>query len=182
MSANSPIYERGDALDEVALPASHEPSTPEDATPDQAALDDLSTDQYWKWLHSLVEQGGDIDQHLDSILDRIYKCEPRFYSWTGRRELHALLAELHDLREVVRAYEQDVEQLWYTFAKSDEMETDAAQNADLALESLKRTYDRAYDLCLYKFDRMADNWVTATNLLISFTILVVTILFWMEFR
>jgi hypothetical protein len=29
---------------------------------------------------------------------------------------------------------------------------------------------------------MSDAWITATNLLISFTILIVTILFWMEFR
>ena len=28
---------------------------------------------------------------------------------------------------------------------------------------------------------MSDGWITATNVLISLTILVVTILFWMEF-
>ena len=33
-----------------------------------------------------------------------------------------------------------------------------------------------------KRDRISDGWITATNLLISLTILVVTILSWVEFR
>lgn len=177
MSPDPPIYERGDAL-EVAF------NENELSRESVSAVNDLnfSKEQYWTWLTALIDQGGELDQHLDSILDDVYRCQPRFYSWTGRQELRDLLGELHALRETVRAYEQDVEELWYAFAKSEAMETDVAQNADLVLESVKRTYDRAYDLCLYKFDRMGDHWVTATNLLISVTILVVTILFWMEFR
>ena len=75
-----------------------------------------------------------------------------------------------------------MEQLTLAFAKTDAIETEGADNAELALASIKRTYDRAYDLCLYKLDRISDGWITATNLLISLTILIVTILFWMEFR
>lgn len=179
---DSPIYERGDALEAVSLPFDDKEPTSPGPAPPQSSLDQLGKDEYWTWLESLLDEGGEIDQYLDTVLDQVYRCQPRFYSWTDRRELRHLLSELHALRENVHAYEQDVKQLWYAFAKSDVVDVSAAQNADLVLESIKRTYDRAYDLCLYKFDRMADNWVTATNLLISVTILVVTILFWMEFR
>jgi len=116
------------------------------------------------------------------LLEAIYDLEPAFYDRGGRRRLQELLGQLHEVRTSVRAFEQDVEQLSFAFAKSDAIETAGSDNAELVLASIKRTYDRAYDLCLYKLDRISDGWITATNLLISLTILVVTILFWMEFR
>lgn len=182
MSSDAPVYERGDALSAVSLRPGDEATVAGEPVRSQEVLDSLTKDQYWTWLESLLDEGVELDRHLDALLDEVYRCQPHFYSWAGRQELRTVLGELHDLREDIRAYEQDVEQLWYAFAKSSVVDVSAAQNADLTLESVKRTYDRAYDLCLYKFDRMADNWVTATNLLISVTILVVTILFWMEFR
>lgn len=180
------IYERGDALKEV-LPAELEANrhlaeiSAEDLA-DHSEIYDLSEQEYWEWLAALIQEGSELDEHLDDILEEVYDLEPAFYSRTGRRELQALLRELHDVRTSVRAFEQDVEQLSFVFAKTDTVETGGADNAELILSSIKRAYDRAYDLCLYKLDRISDGWITATNLLISLTILVVTILFWMEFR
>jgi hypothetical protein len=178
-------YKRGDARTD-ALPPSAPSDDPTDETseelPDGPALFELSTDQYWEWLSTLVEQGAALDQELDLLLDQIYDCDVPFYSVSGRRRLQGLLNDLHEARAAVRAYEYDVEELTYVFARTEAMETRAAENADMALSQIKETYNRAYDLCLYKLDRMGDGWITASNFLISVVMLVVTILFWMEFR
>ena len=183
---DAPAYERGDALEDI-LPS----RTEENGMPGPGDVDDLtersdiyalSEDEYWEWLSALIQEGSDLDEHLDDLLESVYDLEPAFYSQSGRRRLRDLLSQLHEVRTCVRAFEQDVEQLSFVFAKSDAVETGGADNAELILSSIKRTYDRAYDLCLYKLDRISDGWVTATNLLISLTILIVTILFWMEFR
>jgi hypothetical protein len=174
-------YERGDArTNALAAPAPKATAETDLAVPSE--LLDLTPDQYWEWLTTLVDQGSTLDQELDELLDRIYDCDPPFYSVSGRRRLRALLNELHDAREAVRAYEYDVEELTYAFARADVMESHAAENADMALSQIKATYNRAYDLCLYKLDRMGNGWITASNFLISIVMLIVTILFWMEFR
>lgn len=175
-------YERGDARDNALPTPSVDRSTSPHELPDGLDLFDLSPEQYWEWLTTLVEQGSELDQELDDLLDQIYDCEPSFYSYSDYRYLQTLLTELHDARAAVRAYEYDVEELTYVFTRSEVMESRAADNADMALSQIKATYNRAYDLCLYKMDRVSDGWITATNLLISLTILIVTILFWMEFR
>lgn len=178
-----PPYERGDALAEAfssAEPEGDQSTPPRDL--EKETLYNLSRNQYWTWLEAVVENGGALDAHLDDVLDDVYDCQPAFYEWQGRRALESLLDELHAARESVRAYEQDVEQIRVAFARTDIVETQAADNAEMVLAQIKDTYNRAYDLCLYRLDRMSDSWITATNLLISLTILVVTILFWMEFR
>jgi len=175
-------YERGDARDD-ALPEAHlEKRATADELPVDPAVFDLTRDQYWEWLSSLVDQGSELDQELDQLLDAVYDCQPAFYSFAGRRRLNALLDELHEARESVRAYEYDVEELTYVFARTGVMDSQAAENADMTLSQIKATYNRAYDLCLYKMDRMGDGWITASNFLISIVMLIVTILFWMEFR
>lgn len=186
LTSSSAVYERGDALEEILPPQSagngHPADHPEEGLAEDSQIYDLSEQEYWEWLASLIQEGIELDEHLDDILEEVYDLEPAFYSRTGRRQLRGLLGRLHEVRTSVRAFEQDVEQLSFVFAKTDAMETEGADNAELVLSSIKRTYDRAYDLCLYKLDRISDAWITATNLLISLTILVVTILFWMEFR
>jgi len=180
-----PAYERGDALEDLLRARGHETGEPEqalDVHPEAAVIHEFSKEEYWKWLASLMEEGSELDEHLDDLLESVYDLEPAFYDRAGRKELRDLLGRLHEVRTSVRAFEQDVEQLSFAFAKADTIETQGADNAELILASIKRTYDRAYDLCLYKLDRISDGWVTATNLLISLTILIVTILFWMEFR
>ena len=175
-------YERGDARED-ALGVNHMDAQPaEDELLGDPGLLNLTRDEYWECLTSLVDQGSTLDQELDELLDQVYDCEPSFYSPSDRRQLRELLNMLHEARSAVRAYEYDVEELTYVFARSDVMESRAAENADMTLSQIKETYNRAYDLCLYKLDRMGDAWITATNLLISVTILIVTILFWMEFR
>lgn len=180
------VYERGDALAEIRSPLSdgdgHPAASSTEGLAGDAELYDLSDQEYWEWLAALIREGSELDDHLDDILDAVYDLEPAFYNWADRRQLRELLGQLHEVRTSVRAFEQDVEQLSFVFAKTDSMETEGSDNAELVLSSIKRTYDRAYDLCLYKLDRISDGWVTATNLLISLTILIVTILFWMEFR
>jgi len=183
--AASVSYERGDARPDALAPpaAPHDPTdAPPETLPDEQGIFELSADQYWGWLSTLVERGGVLDQELDALLDEIYECDPPFYSLSGRRRLQELLNDLHDARAAVRAYEYDVEELTYVFARTDVMENEAADNADMALSQIKGTYNRAYDLCLYKLDRMGNGWITASNFLISVVMLVVTILFWMEFR
>ena len=170
-------YERGDARDDALdLAASSS------AFGKNTELYELTADEYWDWLVRVVEEGSEIDQELDDLLDQIYDCEPSFYSLRGRRTLQNLLSQLHEARSAVRAYEYDVEELTYSFARTDIMDTDAAENADMALSQIKETYNRAYDLCLYKLDRISNAWITASNFLISIVMLIVTILFWMEFR
>jgi len=179
------LYERGDALDDirplqptgdgVSAPASTEDFA------EHSEVYDLSADEYWEWLAALIQEGSELDEYLDDLLEDVYESEPAFYSRTGRRQLQDLLGRLHAVRTSVRAFERDVEQLSFVFAKTDTVETGGADNAELVLSSIKRTYDRAYDLCLYKLDRISNGWITATNVLISLTILVVTVLFWMEF-
>lgn len=172
-------YERGEAREDVL------DRSPADASGEfsrDPALYDLTPDQYWDWLGQLVEEGSKIDQELDVLLDQVYDSDPSFYSVSGRRRLRALLNDLHEARSAVRAYEYDVEELTYSFARTEVMANDAAENADMALAQIKETYNRAYDLCLYKLDRISNAWITASNFLISLVMLIVTILFWMEFR
>ncbi len=179
--SESAVYERGDALDELEL------STENDALPDHRLVErsdvyEFTEDEHWAWLMSIMEDGAELNQHLGDLLDRVYACDPSFYSLRGRKRLHALLDELNEARSYVQAYERDVEELTYVFAKTGQIENTAADGAELTLSSVKTTYDRAYDLCLYKLDRMSNGWITASNFLISIIMLVVTILFWMEFR
>lgn len=183
---DSAVYERGDALDDVLSPEStgdgRSAVSPVEDLSEPSEIYDLTEEEYWEWLAALIREGSELDDHLDDVLDAVYDLEPAFYSRAGRRHLRELLGRLHEVRTSVRALEEDVEQLSFVFARTDTVDATGADNADLILTSVKRTYDRAYDLCLYKLDRISDGWITATNLLISLTILIVTILFWMEFR
>lgn len=185
-SSDAALYKRGNALDEVLSPEPAGNGPPAvSRVPDlseRSEIYDLSEEEYWDWLAALIREASELDEHLDDILDAVYDLDPAFYSRAGRRRLRELLGRLHEVRTSVRALEQDVEQLSFVFARTDTVETEGADNAELILSSVKRTYDRAYDLCLYKLDRISDGWITATNFLISLTILIVTILFWMEFR
>jgi len=180
--STSVLYERGDARDEALSPSHVAPPVSDDELTVSTELFELSTDEYWEWLTTLVDEGSELDQELDELLDQIYACEPSFYNLSGRRRLQELLTELHEARAAVRAYEYDVEELTYVFTRAEVMEGGAAENADMALSQIKATYNRAYDLCLYKLDRIGNAWITASNFLISIVMLIVTILFWMEFR
>ncbi len=180
------VYARGDALAEIRSDLSDGDARPAASSTEDLArhseIYDLSEQECWEWFAALIREGSGLDDHIDDILDAVYDLDPAFYSRASRRQLRELLGRLHGVRTSVRAFEQNVEQLSLVFARTDTVDAAGTDNAELILSSVNRTYDRAYDLCLYKLDRISDGWITATNLLISLTILVVTILFWMEFR
>jgi hypothetical protein len=94
-----------------------------------------------------------LDQDLDDLLDAVHDCQHPFYILTGRR-LRELLNDLHGARDAVRAFEYDIKELTYVLARTDAVETQAAENADVAFSQIKVTYNRAFDLCLHKLDRM----------------------------
>lgn len=182
---NDSLYEQGDALLEV-IPDLTESRTYEHSESvndlmSHEALDEFTEDDCWEWLSKIVENGQRINHELNQILDEIYDCRVPFYSFAGRRRLRVLMDQLHEVRGSIRAFERDVEELSFVFSKSDSVETIASESAEISLSNIEQTYNRAYDLSLYKLDQISNGWITATNLLISLTILIVTILFWMEF-
>ena len=143
-STDPAVYERGDALDEViSRQQTSDGLSPADVAEDdaeQAKVYELSEDEYWEWLAALMEDGSALDESLDDLLEEVYDLEPAFYSPTGRRQLRDLLGRLHEVRTSVRAFERDVEQLSFVFAKTDTVETGGADNAELILSRIKRTY------------------------------------------
>ncbi|MFO8098835.1 MAG: hypothetical protein R6T83_04345 [Salinibacter sp.] len=179
--SDAAVYERGDALNDVRRSSEDAPAS-EPPLVDRIDVYEFSEDEHWAWLLSLMDDGAELNKHLGRLLDRVYACDPSFYNLRGRRRLRSLLDDLNEARTSVQAYERDIEELAFVFAKTGKIENTAASGAELTLSSVKATYDRAYDLCLYKLDRMSNGWITASNFLISIIMLVVTILFWMEFR
>jgi hypothetical protein len=172
-------YERGDALQD-AVTETDEVSSALEALLEGKEAYTLETEEYRRWLAYIIKEGRDLEQHLARILDEIYLARPAFYDPRGWNHLRNLLGRLQTVREDVRAFEYEVEDLTFAFAVTDEAPDDASV-AEASAQSIRHTYDRAYDLCLYKLERMGSSWITATNLLISVIMLVVTILFWMEF-
>jgi hypothetical protein len=172
-------YERGDALKD-AVAETDEVSSALEALLEGKEAYALETEEYRRWLAYIVKEGRDLEQHLAGILDEIYLARPAFYDPRGWSRLRTLLGRLQGVREDVRAFEYEVEDLTFAFAVTDEAPDDASV-AEASAQSIRHTYDRAYDLCLYKLERMGSSWITATNLLISVIMLVVTVLFWMEF-
>ena len=180
--SDASLHDRGDPLDAIST---GEEDPKEDSSYSGQILEgtepDISAEDHWTSLARLIRESYRIDQHLNEILERVYDCQPPFYSAAGKRRLQRLLDELHDARQQIRELEQDAEELALSISKSDQIDTQVTNTIDPAVAGVKRTYDRAYDLCLYKLDSMNDGWITATNLLISIVMIVLTLLFWMEF-
>jgi len=84
----------------------------------------------------------------------------------------------------VQHFEHDVEEIALILSTEAPINEDTLpahfDTVELVLGHVKRTYDRAYDLCLYKRKKIADGWVTATNLLISLVILLVAVVWGLE--
>jgi hypothetical protein len=179
-------YHRGDALQE----ALDESRTPEDVgltladLVDNPAAWDASPKEYWEWIASLLRAGRRMDEQLDDLLHEAYRCNTAFYSLGSWRRLYRILQELYRLQPQLRDLEQDVKDflLVVNIDSDPEFRNSVETAADLVLNSAKETYDRTHQLCHTKRDRIQQGWVTATNFVISIIMLVVTILFWMEFR
>ena len=63
-------------------------------------------------------------------------------------------------------FEHDVEEIALILSTEAPISEDPLpahfDTVELVLGHVKRTYDRTYDLCLYKRKKIADGWVTAT--------------------
>ena len=142
----------------------------------------LSWDEYWNWVAQLIRAGRALDEELNDVLHDAYACSTSFYSVRSWRRLQRLLDDLERLQPQLRNLERDVKELALVIAAdSDTPNTDAEQFTMIVLDSANTTYDRAYQLCQDKLARIQQSWITATNLLLSIVMLIVTILFWMEF-
>jgi hypothetical protein len=179
-------YHRGDALQD-ALEEERSPKeiglTLADLVDNPAAWD-ASPKQYWEWITSLLRAGRRMDAQLDDLLHEVYRCNTAFYSIGSWRRLYRILQDLYQLQPQLRDLEQDVRdfQLVVTIDSDPEFRESVEMASDLVLNSAKETYNRAYQLCQTKRDRIQQGLVTATNFIISIIMLVVTILFWLELR
>jgi hypothetical protein len=184
--AENGTYHRGDALQD----ALEEERTPEEVglsladLVDNPAAWDASPKQYWEWIASLLRAGRRMDARLDDLLHEVYRCNTAFYSIGSWLQLYRILQDLYELQPQLRDLEQDVRdfQLVVTIDSDPEFRESVEMASDLVLNSAKETYDRTYQLCQTKRDRIQQGWVTATNFIISIIMLIVTILFWLEFR
>lgn len=185
-SSADDTYHRGDALQE----ALEEERTLEEVgltladLVDNPAAWEASPQEYWEWIASLLRAGRKLDEKLDNLLHEAYRCNTSFYSIASWRKLYRILQDLYQLQPQLRDLEQDVKDflLVVNIDSDPEFRSSVETAADLVLNSAKETYDRTHQLCHTKRDRIQQGWVTATNFVISIVMLVVTILFWMEFR
>jgi hypothetical protein len=183
--SSPPLYERGDTIREIL----HQRTLPDKdfrvwledlgllQTPEAY---DLSTEEERLRSALMVQAGQGLDRRLDDLLSDIYACGDAFYDLRSRRRLKRLHDELDACREEVRSFEIDVEESALLLSTDEAVLPAHFEPVMLVLDNVKRTLDRAYDLCLYKRKKIADGWVTATNLLISLVILLVTVIWWME--
>ena len=177
------LYERGDTIREVL----DQRDLPEkdlqvwlDELVETAEVYDLGEHEYRLWAALMVQAGQGIDRRLDRLLNEIYACEDAFYDFRSQKRLRELHQQLADCRQDLRSFEIDVEEIALVLSAQEETLPAHFETVELVLSNVKRTYDRAYDLCLYKRKKIADGWVTATNILISFVILLVTVIWWLE--
>jgi len=175
-------YQQGDALREAFGTNGDGPRlTLADVLDDPDAWD-LSWEEYWSWVAQLIRAGRGLDEKFNDVLHEAYTCSASFYSIQSQRRLQRLLHELGRLQPQLRNLERDVKELALVIAADPEMpNTNAEHFTMIVLDSANQTYERAYQLCQDKLARIQQGRVTATNLLLSVIMLIVTILFWMEF-
>ena len=143
---------------------------------------DLSREEYWNWVAHLIRAGRALDERLNEVLHEAYECSTSFYNLGSRRRLQQLMMELGRLQPQLRNLERDVKELALVIAADpDTPNTDADNFTMIVLDSANQTYDRAYQLCQDKLATIQQGWITATNMFLSIVMLIVTVLFWMEF-
>lgn len=184
MDTEGPGYQQGDALRE-AFGGAENPEvarlTLADVLDDPDAWD-LSWDEYWSWVAQLIRAGRALDEQLNDVLHEAYTCSTAFYSIRSWRRLNRLMGELGRLQPQLRDLERDVKELALVIAAdSDTPNTDAEHFTTIVLKDANQAYDRAYQLCQDKLAQIQQGWVTVTNLVLSVVMLIVTILFWMQF-
>lgn len=179
------LYERGDTLREI-LDQRPRPDKNYEAWLGELELletpeaYDLGDQEQHLWSALMVQAGQGLDRRLDRLLNEIYACGDAFYDLRSHRRLRHLLADLGDCRRDLRSFEMDVEEMALILSTRSETLPAHFGSAEMVLGDVKRTYDRAYDLALYKRKKITDGWITVTNILISFIILLVTVVWWLE--
>jgi hypothetical protein len=177
-------YQQGDALRE-AFGGTEGPEinrlTLADVLDDPDAWD-LSWEEYWSWVAQLIRAGRALDEQLNDVLHEAYACPTSFHNVRSWRRLHRLLRTLGRLQPQLRNLERDVKELALVIAADpDTPNTEAEHFTTIVLKDANQAYDRAYQLCQDKLARIHQGWITATNLFLSVVMLIVTILFWMQF-
>jgi hypothetical protein len=177
-------YQQGDALRE-AFGGTEGPKinrlTLADVLDDPDAWD-LSWEEYWSWVAQLIRAGRALDEQLNDVLHEAYACPTSFHNVRSWRRLHRLLRTLGRLQPQLRNLERDVKELALVIAADpDTPNTEAEHFTTIVLKDANQAYDRAYQLCQDKLARIHQGWITATNLFLSVVMLIVTILFWMQF-
>jgi hypothetical protein len=184
MDTEEPGYQQGDALRE-AFGGEESPEvarlTLADVLDDPEAWD-LSWEEYWAWVAQLIRAGRALDEQLNDVLHEAYACSTAFYNVRSWRRLNRLLSDLGRLQPQLRNLERDVKELALVIAADpDTPNTDAEHFTTIVLKDANQAYDRAYQLCQDKLAQIQQGWVTVTNLVLSVMMLIVSILFWMEF-
>lgn len=177
-------YEQGDALREAfgdTEGAEMARLTLADVLDDPESWD-LSWAEYWSWVAQLIRAGRALDEQLNDVLHEAYACPTSFYNMRSWYRLHQLMDTLGDLQPQLRNLERDVKELALVIAADPNTPNTEAENFTmLILDNANQTYDRAYQLCQDKLARVQQGWVTATNMVLTVMMLIVSFLFWMEF-
>ncbi len=178
-------YQQGDALREAFGGGTGESEiarlTLADVLDDPEAWD-LSWEEYWAWVAQLIRAGRALDEQLNDVLHDAYMCSTSFYNVRSWRRLNRLMNTLGRLQPQLRNLERDVKELALVIAAdSDTPNTDAEHFTTIVLNDANQAYDRAYQLCQDKLAQIQQGWVTVTNMVLSVMMLIVSILFWMEF-
>lgn len=184
INTEGPGYQQGDALRE-AFGDTEGPEierlTLADVLDDPEAWD-LSWEEYWSWVAQLIRAGRALDEQLNDVLHEAYACSTSFYNLKSRRRLNRLRSTLGRLQPQLRNLERDVKELALVIAADpDTPNTNAEHFTTIVLDDANQAYDRAYQLCQDKLAQIQQGWITATNLFLSVVMLIVTILFWMQF-
>lgn len=188
-SVSLPLYESGDTIREIVNQRERPDKDfrvwlGELGLLDEAGALELSDEEKRLWTALMVQAGRGIDRRLDALLHEVYECDDAFYDLRSRYRLKRLEQQIHNCRRSVHHFENDVEEAALILSTEEPINEDTLpehfDTVELVLGHVKRTYDRAHDLCLYKRKKIADGWVTVTNILISFVILLVTVIWWLE--
>ena len=159
-SSSSSLYQSGDTLHEIGYQRER---------PDKDFRVWLREQRLWTAL--MVQAGRGLDRRLDELLHEVYETGDAFYDLQSRRRLKRLERELHECRRSVQHFENDVEEIALILSTETPIGEDPLpahfDTVELVLGHVKRK-------------KIADGWVTATNLLISLVILLVTVVWWLE--
>jgi hypothetical protein len=175
-SSSSSLYQSGDTLHEIAYQRERPDKDfrvwlRELGLLERSEAYDLDDEEQRLWTALMVQAGRGLDRRLDELLHEVYETGDAFYDLQSRRRLKRLERELHECRRSVQHFENDVEEIALILSTETPISEDTLpahfDTVELVLGHVKRK-------------KIADGWVTATNILISFVILLVTVLWWLE--